>query len=274
MDIVGKAKKLERKLARSVDAAVVELVGSVAARAPLEIVHAVLDCAEQEIQESGRGRRVFPFNRMKVTVVAAAGDKEARARFLAVAAGPPALAERLHARLQAAGCQSAGVDVQIGFAAKAGPQWESRDFRVEFAREAAPPAAAPPHAAPPAPPQLKLMVIHGKAERRSYVFTGRRIDLGRRREVLDARQRVVRTNHVAFDEDGPDVNRSVSRRHANITYDPGAREYRLRDDRSVHGTSILRGGRTIDVPAGSRGVRIESGDEIIVGQARLRVTLV
>src|SRR5258708_21347408 len=117
MDIVGKAKKLERKLARSVDAAVVELVGSSAAPAPLEIVHAVLDRAEQEIQESGRGRRVFPFNRIKVTVAAGA-DRESRARFAAVAAGPPSLAERLRARLQAAGCPAADVAVQVAFAAK------------------------------------------------------------------------------------------------------------------------------------------------------------
>lgn len=262
MDIVGKAKKLERKLARSVDAAVVELVGSAAAPAPLEIVHAVLERAEQEIQESGRARLLVP-----------CGGDDRHLHPIERKHPAPALAERLHARLQAAGCQSVDVEVQIVFAAKAGLQWESRDFRVEFTRDAAAPAPAPPQAASPPPPQLKLVVIHGKAERRSYVFSGRRIDVGRRREVLDARQRVVRTNHVAFDEDGPDVNRSVSRRHANITYDPGAGEYRLRDDRSVHGTSILRGGRTIDVPAGSRGVRIESGDEIIVGQARLRVTL-
>ena len=58
---------------------------------------------------------------------------------------------------------------------------------------------------------------------------------------------------------------------ALVDDDPG--EYRLQDDRSVHGTSVVRGGRTIAVPAGSRGVRIESGDEIIVGQARLKALL-
>jgi pSer/pThr/pTyr-binding forkhead associated (FHA) protein len=65
----------------------------------------------------------------------------------------------------------------------------------------------------------------------------------------------------------------VSRRHAHLTYFPGTGDYRLQDDRSAHGTSILRGGRTIVVPVGSRGVRIESGDEIILGQARIRVTI-
>jgi hypothetical protein len=270
MDILGKAKKLERKIARSLDAAVVEFVGR-SDPAPLEILHAVLDRAEQQIQEAGRGVRMFPFNRIKVVVVAAAGDKAARARFAAVVDGPPSLAERLQARLRSAGCRVGDVDVATSYATKAGAEWESPEFHVEFGRAA---AVAVPAGAPPVLPRLKLTVLAGKAEQRTQVFSGGRIDIGRRSEVLDAKQRVVRTNHVAFEEEGPDANRSVSRRHAHVTYDPGAGEYRLRDDRSVHGTSILRGGRTIAVPVGSRGVRIESGDEIIVGQARIRVAFV
>jgi predicted component of type VI protein secretion system len=77
---------------------------------------------------------------------------------------------------------------------------------------------------------------------------------------------------VAFEE-GPESNRSVSRQHAHVTYHPNTKEYRLTDDRSAHGTSIVRGGRTIKVPAGARGTRLETGDEIALGQARLRVTL-
>jgi hypothetical protein len=268
MDIVGKARKLERKIARSLDAAVVEFVGK-SGPAPLEIVHAVLDRAEQQIEETGRGSRVFPFNRVKLVVAAPPGDKAARARFDAVVEGPPSLAERLQARLQSAGCRAKDLAVEVSYATKPGAQWESPEFNVEFGRVAASAAAA----APAAVPKLKLTVVTGKAALRTQVFSGGRIDIGRRSEVLDARQRVVRTNHVAFDEDGPDANRTVSRRHAHVTYDPAAGAYRLQDDRSVHGTSLLRGGRTIVVPAGSRGVRIASGDEIIVGQARLRVAI-
>jgi len=269
MDIFGKARKLERKIARSLDAAVVEFVGA-SEPAPLEIVHAVLDRAEQQIQEAGRGVRLFPFNRVKVVVAAPPGEKAARARFAAVADGPPSIGERLQARLRAAGCRTVDVVVEISYATKAGPRWESPLFHVEFDR--APVAAAPERVASPTP-RLKLTVVAGKAVPRTQIFSSSRIDIGRRSEVLDAKQRVVRTNHVAFEE-GPDENRSVSRRHAHLSWHPGAGEYRIQDDRSVHGTSILRGGRTIVVPAGSRGVRIESGDEIIVGQARLKVTLV
>jgi FHA domain len=270
MDIVGKARKLERKIARSLDAAVVELAGA-SQPAPLEIVHAVLDRAEHQIQEAGRGVRVFPFNRIKVIVRAAPGDTAARARFAAVADGPPSLAERLQARLQSAGCAARDLMVEISYATKPGPQWESPEFNVEFTRAAPAPAVV---AAGAAAPRLKLAVVIGKAAQRTQVFSGGRIDIGRRSEVLDAKQRVVRTNQVAFDEEGHDANQSVSRRHAHVTFHPGTGDYRLQDDRSVHGTSILRAGRTIVVPSGSRGVRIESGDEIILGQARIRVTLV
>jgi FHA domain len=271
MDIVGKARKLERKIARSLDAAVIELVGR-SEPAPLEIVHAVLDRAEQQIQEAGRGVRVFPFNRVRIVRVAASGDRAARTRFTAVLDGPPSLADRLRERLQSAGCRAVEVAVDVSYATKPGPQWESPEFHVEFRHE--PVIAAPTAPAPATAPRLKLTVIAGKAAQRVQTFSGGRIDIGRRSEVLDSKQRVVRTNHVAFDEEGPDANRSVSRRHAHVSYHPGAGEYRLLDERSVHGTSIVRGGRTIVVPAGSRGVRIESGDEIIVGQARLRATLV
>ncbi len=71
MDIAGKARKLERKITRTVDAAVSELMGDSSREpAPLEVVHAVLDRAEQRIQEIGRGRRVFPFNRVVLHVAA------------------------------------------------------------------------------------------------------------------------------------------------------------------------------------------------------------
>jgi predicted component of type VI protein secretion system len=64
----------------------------------------------------------------------------------------------------------------------------------------------------------------------------------------------------------------VSRRHAHIELSADGQSYRLWDDKSAHGTSIIRNGRTIKVPAGPRGTRVEPGDEIALGQARLRVT--
>ena len=71
MDIAGKARKLEQRISRTVDAAVGEFIAQ-SGTSPIEILHAVLDGAEAEIQDIGRGRRVFPFNRVRVHVIAAA----------------------------------------------------------------------------------------------------------------------------------------------------------------------------------------------------------
>ena len=49
------------------------------------------------------------------------------------------------------------------------------------------------------------------------------------------------------------MNQSVSRRHAHISYEPLTRSFRLDDDGSEHGTSIVRPGRSFTVPRGARG---------------------
>ncbi len=71
---------------------------------------------------------------------------------------------------------------------------------------------------------------------------------------------------------GP-INETVSRCHAHIDRGESPGDYRLFDDRSAHGTTIVRNGKTVSVPAGSRGVRLQSGDEIVLGEARLRVKM-
>lgn len=270
MDILSKAKKLESRISRTLDLAVEGVVGR-SPRQPVEILQAVLDGAEQQIQPAGRGRRVFPFNRIVVHVLAP--TRSDKARFVAVADGPPPLRQRVIDRLGSAGCDVRQLDVEVIYASRPKPEWLAPEYHVAFDRVAAPPAPEPPQAAVAPPPRLDLAVVAGSAERRTYTFSGARIDIGRRAEVLDQRQRLVRRNHVAFTEGDVEANRSVSRKHAHILYTEASREYRVRDDGSARGTSVLRRGQTIQVPQGSRGIRLESGDEIALGQARLRVRI-
>ena len=272
MDIAGKARKIERRLARTVDAAIGELVGH-GEPAPLEIVHAVLDRAEHEVQEIGRGRRVFPYTCVRVHLVAGPNENEARARFEAVIAGPPSLAERLAERLHSAGCTDVRATTEVVYASQPGDGWENPRFHIVFDRRAETAARVPPPAAPERThaPRLKLSVVKGAAEQRVYAFTGGRIDIGRRAEVVDQKQRLIRTNQVAFSEEGADENRTVSRRHAHIEFVGAENSYRIWDDRSTHGTNIVRGGKTIRVAAGAKGTRLEAGDEIALGHARLKV---
>ncbi len=266
MDILRKVRDLEAKIASRVDRSVVEFVQS-GAREPLEVVHSLVETMLLEVQASGRGRRVFPFTAVKAIVVAP--SRGARARFEAVLADGPPLRDRILARLRSAGCDVANLDVTIDYAPRAHKSWPNPDFQIEFSREAG--SGRPRGDADEAPVRIDVTVLHGVAEKRTYSFVSARIDLGRCADVRDSSHRLIRTNHVAFVEGSGDVNRSVSRRHAHISYEPPSRAFRLHDDGSEHGTGIVRGGRTVPVPRGSRGVRLRSADEIVLGEARLRI---
>ena len=172
------------------------------------------------------------------------------------------------------GCRVEQIETAVVFVRRRGSDWGDADFHVEFDRVDIQPEAegGPPRADQPMV-RLKLAIVKGAAEQRSYGFTTGRIDIGRRSDVVDQRQRLIRTNHVAFAEDGPDENRTVSRRHAHIEFSEQERCYRLWDDRSAHGTTIIRRGRSIRVPPGARGMRLETDDEIVLGQARIRVEM-
>ena len=96
-----------------------------------------------------------------------------------------------------------------------------------------------------------------------------RIHFGRLPEVLDDRRRPVRRNDVVVDDS------TVSRAHAHIEWDAETGEYRVFDDGSSYGTSVLHEGKLINVAAGGgRGIRLQPGDELYLGQARLKVDTV
>jgi len=269
MDLLRKARDLEAKLAGTLDRTVGGLVRS-GAREPLEIVHEIVEAAQREVQSSGRGRRVFPFNAVTVTILAPSRD--VRARFEAVLSDGLGLRERIVARLGSAGCSvdGADLDVTVNYDSRPRRNWRHQEFDIEFDRLEK--RERPPARASAALPRFELTVLNGTADRRTYALTASpRIDIGRCAEVRDSRHRLIRTNHIAFLERSGEVNHSVSRRHAHISYDAVSRCFRLHDDGSEHGTSIVRQGRSLPVPRGSRGVRLESGDEIVLGDARVRV---
>ena len=272
MDIIGKARRLESRIARSVNVAVTGAVGK-STRQPLEVLDDIVERAAEQIEPGARGKRLFPFNLIVVHVLAPSAQE--RARFEALAAGPPSLRERILDRLTSSGCEAVQLQVRVAPVPRARRGWTATDHDVVFQRITAPAGPAEPSPVPDrsAPPRIELSVVSGTAQRRAYSFNGGRIDVGRRTEVLDQAQRLLRRNHVAFVEDDAPVNRSVSRRHAHIAFVPEGSEYRVRDDGSSRGTAVVRHGRTIRVPQGSRGVRLESGDEIVLGEARLRVKI-
>lgn len=267
MDILGRARRLESKLARGFDRTAQQWTQP-GPRAPLELLHAIVEAVDEALEPAGRGAHLFPFNRMRVSIVAPTA--EARARFDALLASPPSLSARIQDRLQRAGISDAAPQITVTYVDDAGPGWSRPDLHVVFERVGPGDLET---TTLPGPDTLWISVVHGTAEQSSYVFSVRRVNLGRYREVRDDRNQLVRTNDVIFIEDDGGPNSSVSRRHAHIEYAGDPREFRLCDDGSVRGTSILRDGRAIAVPRGARGMRLRSDDEVLLGEARLRVRI-
>ena len=272
MNILHKVRRLEAGMTRAVERAAREWSRS-GAQEPLEVAQGIVDVVAARLEPAARGRYVFPFNRIHVSIVAP--SKDDRARFAAVLESEPTLKDRITTRLRDAGCDS-DVQIAVAYVPRPGADWSASEFHVDFTRGA--PAAAPQPAAPAplpvaaSPRELTITVVNGTAEQATYVFALPRVNLGRCAEVRDTLSRLVRTNHVAFLDAGSS-NHSVSRRHAHIEFVEASRDYRIRDDRSAHGTSVVRKGRTVAVPAGSRGIRLESGDEIVLGEVRARVQI-
>jgi hypothetical protein len=222
----------------------------------LVIVHrAILMEIESKVQVVARGRRIFPFARVLVTLT---GDDEARRALLQGAFG-----ERLPSDVREM-LEGADCEIPRGFAVEvrtAGAGEHAYD--IEYFADAPKPTAT----APVEPG--RLVVVKGKAERKEYGLDRPRVNLGRMAELTDADHRVVRRNDIVFEEGGDEVNATVSRRHAHIRVEEG--EYRLADDGSEFGTRVFRDGRSIEIPGGDRrGERLRPGDEIYLGRACLR----
>ena len=219
----------------------------------LLLVHrAILEEIVSRTQVAARGKRIFPYSLVTVTLISA--DPDRRALYVAAFGDEARLAGDVRQALEGAGCQlprAFAVDVKTAESGRGA-------FEIRYG------TAAP---APPAP--ASLVVVKGKAESETYPLSKPRTNIGRLAELTDAEARVVRRNDVVFLEGADESNNTVSRKHAHIQFAAG--EYRIADDGSEFGTRVFRDGRSIDVPAGNRrGEKLRSGDEIHLGRACLR----
>ncbi|HEY1497222.1 MAG TPA: FHA domain-containing protein [Candidatus Solibacter sp.] len=220
----------------------------------LLLVHRrILEEIEGKVQVVARGRRVFPFARVVVTLVAAEPER----RTLLQAAFGERLPDDVREAMEGSGCELPhGFSVEVR-TAEAG----LADYEIEY--------GVAPVAKQMEATSGRLVVVKGKADRADYSLERSRTNIGRMPELTDADHRVVRRNDVVFEEGADEANSTVSRKHAHIRLD-GA-DYRLCDDGSEFGTRVFREGRSIEVPAGDRrGEKLRAGDEIYLGRACLR----
>lgn len=239
---------------------------------PLEIRRAILDDVESRVIAVGEGKRLLPFNHLRVHLLTPGPDE--RQAMEAIVQEAWDLKAQIAERLRDRGCPvPAGLEVEVAFDEEPDPRYGERRFFVEYGKREGQATAAAADTATPgtARPTLELTVLKGSASQRVYEFETPRIYLGRLEEVVDADGRVRRRNDVAFKEDG-EVNTTVSREHARISWDDETGGYWLRAEQNASGTRIYRTGKTIDVSAHDRrGVRLQAGDEVHLGRACLKV---
>jgi len=245
----------------------------VAGTEPVEIHRALLEDVEAQVVAVGAGRRVFPFDRVEVKLLAATPEETSRLQ--AIAREGWDLEREVRERLKAKGARfPEGLAVPVEVTEQDGPEFGGRRYALAFRRAAARgEAEAGPAARGAVRPLLRLAVLKGKAVRDAYDLDADRIYLGRLEEVLDAAGRVKRRNDVAFVEEG-EIEQTVSREHARIAWDPESNAFWLRDEGSASGTLLFRAGRSIEVSRHDRrGVRLDTGDEIYLGRASLKVEI-
>lgn len=232
--------------------------------APLELREAVLDDIEARVQPVGRGKRVFPYNRITVTIAGIRADRPA------IEAAFETFEDRIRERLSEIGCEvPAHLDIRGRFEEETPETWAAGQlFSVDYTRSD---ASAPDDRGQRRQPALRVAVVKGSADQAEYTFTQSTVPIGRTAEPADHLGR-VRRNRIVFRDAVDGVTETVGRAHARLAFDAETGSYRVFDEGSSNGTSILREGSVIPVPSQDpRGVRVESGDEIQLGRAVIHV---
>lgn len=233
-----------------------------ASAAPLELLQAALDELEKKVQPSGRGSRVFPYNRIAVTVTQPGADRAA------IDAVFGQLEIRLRERLREVRCDLPPT-LETSIVVSDGDGGADPVLRVDCSNDATPVPARSGRAVP----ELRLHIVKGQCERADYAFPGGAVSIGRGAEPADALGR-VRRNDIAFADERDGVSETVARAHARIEFDPIQRGYLLFNESSTNPTFLLRGGRSLRVaPRDRRGVRLASGDSIQLGRALVSVAM-
>jgi hypothetical protein len=227
----------------------------------IELYREALDQIAARATVGVRGDRVFPFDRIRIELRA---DTPERKSMLDALFAPDPMAGDVRATLVEAGVTiPSALVIAIEY-----PENPAVELRVICEKAAAAPVAAP--TARPLTP-MRLVTLTGVSSAPDFLLDRAHISIGRVDEVPDSLGRAIRRNDLFFPETDAEANASVSRAHAHIRFDSSTGEWRIYDYGSSLGTSIFREGRRIDVPAhAGRGVMLRAGDEIYLGQARLR----
>jgi FHA domain len=232
-------------------------------REPIELYRSILDEVTSRVDAMARGKRIFAYSRVSVRVLVLNPERRRSYELVFTEADPLTRDIKSHFeenRVEYPTHFKVDVELVDSLPLDGG----ERGFEVVYSNPSAP-------STHPDTFQIRLTILVGNAEKDQYDFAKPRINIGRLAEVLDSDLRMVRRNEIAFKDDSSVENSTVSRAHAHLEYDPDARRFRLFDDGSARGTTVIRDGSVIPVPQGnSKGILLQLSDEIILGKVRIR----
>jgi hypothetical protein len=218
---------------------------------PIEIRREALREIADQVQPAGGGEYIFPFTAVHVDLYAA--DETQQSQLEAIFA-MPGFAEDVKSGIADRGCPRPPLSIEVEIKTED----STVPYRIQYQRS----TKQGPKPAAPRPP-ARLVVIEGQAETNELVIDRDLIYIGRLKQVIHSRSGLERQNQLAFDES----ESSVSRKHARIEYDAASGRFRVFNDPAI--TSVSRDGRGIPCDA-TRGLQLRSGDELILGKARVR----
>jgi hypothetical protein len=228
----------------------------------LEIRREILHDIRDHIEPKGEGKNLFPYNDVRINIAAA--DPTQQALLEGAFSDDKELEQTISALLSEAGCPvPAAFSVTVSVTEDPAAALTGRPVHINYSHVKTTAKNTSRHLRPHA----KLTVLRGEADPSEYTISSDRVNLGRLKEVVSGKDGLRRRNDIAFAE----TETTVSREHAYLSYDAASGKFRLYDAMSQHGTNVFREGRRFAVPKSlSRGLPLQSGDEIHLGAARLR----
>jgi hypothetical protein len=248
---------IDRWIGKTLERFSAQLTGGPQPKEALEIRREILTEIRDKIEPRGDGQYLFPYQQLFVHINAA--DAPQRESFEAAFLDDGGLEIQVKELLAEAGCKgevSLTVDVK---------ESEGEPYVIEYRR--APKQTEALAATAAKRPAAWIHVLKGNTDKNEYYFSKNTVYLGRLKEVASRDGSVRRRNDIAFD----DAESTVSREHAHIEFEGG--KFRLFHDSGERPTRLFRDGRAVPVPAIGRGTQLRSGDEIHLGEARLRFDL-
>jgi len=231
-------------------------------REPIEVYRAILDEVTSRTDALPRGRRNFAYSHVSVRVLLPDAERRRSYELAFIEAGP--LTRDIKSRFEENKVEyPARLKVDVELVDSLPPDVSERGFDVSYSNTPTPPG--------PDNLLVQLTILSGNAEKTQYEFAKQRINIGRLAEVLNADMHMVRRNDIALKDDSSPENSTVSRAHAHIEHDPDSNRFRLFDDGSARGTTVIRDGSVLPVPQGnSKGILLQPGDELVLGKVRIR----